>query len=242
MRYTVDIHRYSPEIGVKYIQSFYYDTDEPSESVATLLTELNRRPELTDITGAPAEPVMWQCSCLQQKCGACAMVINGRPALACKKRLSECGEHIELSPLQKFPAVSDLMADRSIMCENLKALKLWFEDAVSPDESSVQLDHDASLCLQCGCCLEICPNWSDDGTFTGMAGAVPAARILNELPDSQKKELSGLYRRKLYEGCGKSLACRDICPAGIDTDRLLVNSNAAAVWKRFRKKGRVKRI
>ena len=40
------------------------------------------------------------------------------------------------------------------------------------------------------------------------------------------------YRASYYEGCGKSLACQDICPAGIPVEELLVRSNAAAIWKR----------
>ena len=61
---------------------------------------------------------------------------------------------------------------------------------------------------------------------------IPTARLLTALPESQKKELFKTYKKHIYEGCGKSLACRDVCPAGIEIDKLLVNSNAVAVWKR----------
>ena len=44
------------------------------------------------------------------------------------------------------------------------------------------------------------------------------------------------YNEHIYKGCGKSLACKDICPAGIDMDKLLSKSNAVAVWKRLMKK------
>ena len=97
------------------------------------------------------------------------------------------------------------------------------------------MGYEASRCLQCGCCLEVCPNFDPEGTFFGMAAAVPVTRLLAELPASQREELSRLYREHVFEGCGKSLACRNVCPAGIDIDRMLVNSNAAAVWKRFLK-------
>ena len=62
---------------------------------------------------------------------------------------------------------------------------------------------------------------------------IPMARLLAELPQKQREEAARLYRERVYEGCGKSLACRNVCPAGLDIDELLVNSNAAAVWKRF---------
>ena len=48
--------------------------------------------------------------------------------------------------------------------------------------------------------------------------------------------LVAAYKKHIYEGCGKSLACRNICPANIDMDRLLVNSNAITLWKHLFKK------
>ncbi|MGB4942290.1 MAG: succinate dehydrogenase, partial [Blautia wexlerae] len=40
------------------------------------------------------------------------------------------------------------------------------------------------------------------------------------------------YRKHYFEGCGKSLSCQNICPAGIPVEELMVRSNAAAVWKK----------
>ena len=62
---------------------------------------------------------------------------------------------------------------------------------------------------------------------------MPLSRIINELNKSDLKEVSKTYNRYVYEGCGKSLACVDICPAGIRIEDLLVNSNAIAIWKRY---------
>ena len=95
------------------------------------------------------------------------------------------------------------------------------------------LSYEASRCLQCGCCLEVCPNFSAENSFTGMAGAMPASRIINELNKKELKEVSKAYNRHVFEGCGKSLSCVDICPANIRIEDLLVNSNAVAIWKRY---------
>ena len=65
-----------------------------------------------------------------------------------------------------------------------------------------------------------------------MASFVPAARLIAELPPEDQQALRRVYRTHIYEGCGKSLACRDVCPADIPLDRLLLHTNAAAVWKR----------
>ncbi|MDR2795780.1 MAG: fumarate reductase iron-sulfur subunit, partial [Spirochaetaceae bacterium] len=40
----------------------------------------------------------WECSCLQKKCGACAMLINNTPALACDTKLhNDARKVIELA-------------------------------------------------------------------------------------------------------------------------------------------------
>ena len=210
-----------------------YEMEDPAETVANALTRINEGLEATK-----KGPIRWECSCLQKKCGACAMVINGRPGLACDARLSEYGETIRLEPLKKFPRVADLIVDRSVLYENLKALGAWLSDPAAAREGTWELSYESSRCLQCGCCLEVCPNFDPDGAFAGTAAAVPIARLLSELPAESLTELSKTYRNHFYNGCGKSLACRRICPAGIDVDRVLAASNAIAVWKRLGWKNR----
>ena len=174
------------------------------------------------------DPVEWECSCMQKKCGACAMLINGKPRLACDTKVS--GGVVKLAPLRKFPVVRDLLVDRIVMFENLKAVGACLESGAAEDVSGTA--YDASRCLQCGCCLEVCPNFYPGGEFFGAAVMVPTSRIIAETTDEERARISSEYSDHFYRGCGKSLSCKDICPAGIDTERLLVNSNAVAVWKR----------
>ena len=213
-------------------QSFLYEPEDGAETVATLLTRLNGRDPLMDTDGNPAEPIRWDCGCLQKKCGACAMVICGRPRLACDTRLRELKEPVRIEPLRKFPCVADLIVDRSILFENLKTVSAWMTADAAPTEKKNATAYEASRCLECGCCLEICPNFAAKDPFFGMAAAVPLTRLLAQMPADEQKELRAKYRKHVYGGCGKSLSCRDICPAGIDIEGLMVNANAAAVWKR----------
>ena len=217
-------------------QCFSYEPEGAAETVATALTRLNEREPLRDEAGREVPPIRWDCSCLQKKCGACAMVVNGRPRLACDALLTEYPRGLRLEPLRKFPVVADLIVDRGILFENLEQLRLWLEAEPLQTDAITETAYEASRCLQCGCGLEVCPNFCPGGNFAGMAAAVPMTRLLAELPLSERGELSSLYRRRVYEGCGKSLACRDICPAGIDIERMLVNSNALAVWRRLNRR------
>lgn len=226
----IDILRRRPGENEAHWQGFQYDPADDTETVATALIRLN---EQTD------DPIRWECSCLQKKCGACAMVINGRPGLACDARLTDYKKGVRLEPLRKFPVVADLIVNRSVLYENLRAMRLWLETEADMHQKAAEMGYEASMCLQCGCCLDVCPNFAPDGDFFGMAAAVPVTRLLAELPKEENTALVKAYREHVYAGCGKSLACRSICPAGIDIDELLVNSNAVAVWKRILKsKGR----
>ncbi|MBQ7448156.1 MAG: 4Fe-4S dicluster domain-containing protein [Eubacterium sp.] len=236
MNVSLDILRMDREKRIPYHQIIPFETEDERETVATALTAINADPDVSDNTGKPVEPIVWECSCLQKKCGACAMRINGRPALACDAKLRDLTDGknavITLEPLRKFPVVADLMVDRSIMYENLKQIGVWLRDEANLTQEKYDLAYEGSRCLQCGCCLEICPNFYAGGTFAGTAGFVPTVRLISELTGKERREVKRAYRRYIYNGCGKSLACRDICPAGIDIEHLLVNSNAIAVWKK----------
>ena len=234
MNVTLKILRRERDVKESFWQCFRYVPKTDNDTVATALTELNKRENLTDADGNPARSVEWECSCLQKKCGACAMVIDGRPRLACDAPLREFVKagRVRVEPLRKFPVVADLVVDRSVMFENLKTLRLWFEAEARISEAAEELAYDASRCLQCGCCLEICPNFYAGGSFFGMATVPITTRLLTEMTPKEYRVLAKLYAAHTFAGCGKSLACKDICPKKIDTEKLMVNANALALWKR----------
>ena len=248
IRKELIIRRQQKKDAAPYWESFFFETEEVGATVATALTELVRE-----------HSIGWECSCLQKKCGACAMVINGVPRLACDTKLVDCKtDAIRLEPLKKFPVVRDLIVDRSAMMERLKELSVWLEtdggsseklvERKSEDvgegkagrlrlrkesESADEIAYEASKCLQCGLCLEICPNFAVGAAFSGMAAMSPMTRLIVSAPKEQRKQLARDYEKSVYAGCGKSLACREVCPAGINIDRLMSRSNAAAIWGRW---------
>ena len=164
------------------------------------------------------------------------MRINGTPGLACDALLQSLGSRIRLEPLSKFRVVEDLIVDRSVMMENLKALSLWIDGKAVWQKKTEARAFEASRCLQCGLCLEVCPNFSAEGLFAGAAGAVPFSRKLIQDPE-WNRAASQAYRTRVFEGCGKSLACSRVCPAEIDIEQLMSRSNGAALWRSLRRSG-----
>mgnify|MGYP002854546298 CR=1 FL=1 len=237
MIYEIKVLRRKDNNSKPYFQSFTYETDNENNTVATALNKLNSNTVLIDTEGNEARKIMWQSSCLQKKCGACAMVICGRPRLACDAQLSEFKDGvITVEPLRKFPVVCDLVVDRSILYENLKTLKLWLSNDSNLDDSESELAYESSECIQCGICLEICPNFYSGGSFFGMSAVPVTNRLISEMSREDIKKLSKMYEKHIYEGCGKSLACKGVCPRNIDTEKLLVNSNAYVIWNKRRRR------
>ncbi len=232
MRVTLEILRRENKNKSPYWQKIIYETDDENETVATALNRINNSGNYKDTENKPIIPIRWECSCMQKKCGACSMLVNSEPRLACDSKLKETGELIKVEPLKKFPVIADLVVDRSIMLENIKNAGIWFDENTKADETVGDIAYEASRCLQCGCCLEVCPNFYTGSEFFGMSAAVPFTRIISAVTENQKKAVYKAYRKHIYEGCGKSLACHNICPANIDIEKLLVNSNGAAVWKK----------
>ena len=231
-----EILRRRPGEGESWQQTIEFRPADDNATVATALTAMNADPTLRDTEGRPVGHIAWECSCLQKKCGACAMRINGVPGLACDAKLSEMpGGVVRLEPLKKFPVVADLIVDRNALYDNLEQVHAWLDREVSLREAQAELAYEGARCLQCGCCLEVCPNFMPGGAFAGAAALAPLSRLIAELSPSKREEVYRLYTRRVFEGCGKSLACRDVCPAGLDVEKLLVNSNAIAVWKRMLK-------
>lgn len=232
MKVTFDILRRTSSESTPYHQRIVFECKEDGLTVALALRRINAG-GYTDENGQAVEPVCWEEGCGQKKCGACAMLVNGHPALACDSFLSDHkNKVITLAPLGKFPCVADLKVDRSVMMENLKTLKLWAGEGAKVTEKEFDNAYDASLCLQCGCCLEACPNFYPGGDFFSASAFAPQARLLSSLDDAHRAQVRKLYTDHVYEGCGKALACEKVCPVQLPLDRLLSRSNAVKVWKR----------
>lgn len=212
----VKIKRQKDAESEPYWQSFKYDGDK-SGTISSLLDEINYTDDLYDVDGNPAPRIRWECSCSQKMCGACAMVINGVPALACSYFLKDIdGDEIKLEPLSKFPVVADLIVDRSIISENLKRAKAYLGKYQTIKSKDYPQLYSTAKCLKCGLCLEVCPNYKAGENFFGAMFA-NESYLLSKQTSDRKKEIKKEYGRHFASGCSKALSCVKICPQNIDT-------------------------
>lgn len=198
----------------------------PQMNVISALQQIQLNPRTKE--GKRVAPVAWDCSCLEEICGACSMVINGRVRQACSALIEELapkGETIVLEPMSKFPVVRDLVVDRSKMFEDLKRVKAWIEvDGThelgpGPREGAAdqQIRYALSRCMTCGCCLEACPNVNDSSNFMGPA-VINQVRYFNMHPTGKlhsSERLEPMMQRGGVAECGKSQNCVEVCPKEI---------------------------
>jgi succinate dehydrogenase / fumarate reductase iron-sulfur subunit len=198
----------------------------PQMNVISCLQEIQKEPRTLD--GKDTTPVNWDCSCLEEVCGACTMVINGRARQSCSalvQQLSPAGETIVLEPMTKFPRVRDLVVDREKMFDNLKRVQAWIRidgshqigpgPRVSPEDQEVM--YALSRCMTCGCCLEACPNYNDRSAFMGPQ-IISIVRLYNMHPSGKMQagqRLDALMGDGGVTDCGKAQNCVQVCPKGI---------------------------
>ena len=222
MTIEISVKRQKNRDEKSYIQKFIY-TGEGTLKVADWLTEINQ-------TEAKTDRIAWECGCLEKKCGACAMLVNGYPTLACSVFLKKAVKHekILLEPFHKFPLIKDLIVDRSIIFDTIIHMKIWMNEKNSSDYSwDYELQYKAGQCLQCGCCLEICPNFLTGKKFAGASAMVEAYRAIEQNnSDSHRNDMKKEYQKKFFAYCGQSFSCKSVCPQNLPLDEIQARVNS----------------
>jgi len=210
----------------------------PHMNVITCLQEIQKNP--VDAGGRPTPPVVWDCNCLEEVCGACSMVINGRARQACTALVDDLGQPIVLEPLSKFPVVRDLMVDREAMFENLKRIKGWvpvdgtYNLGPGPRlmEKKRQFGYRLSRCMTCGCCMESCPQVNTRTNFIGPA-ALAQALYFNISPIGSAladERLEAVMGDGGITECGNAQNCVKACPKEVPLTTAIADLNRATTW------------
>jgi succinate dehydrogenase / fumarate reductase iron-sulfur subunit len=224
--FTLRILRGTPEN--QYWEEFEQKL-EPSVNVISALMEIQKHP--VNKKGEKTTPVAWEAGCLEEVCGSCSMLVNGKPRQSCtaliENLIRESGSNtITLAPFSKFPLVRDLVVNRTAMFESLKKVKAWISvdgtwdtkgkgPKVSPEvEEALYV---LSTCMTCGCCSESCPQVNETSPFMGPA-AMSQVRLFNSNPTGalQKSErLREVMDEGGIAGCGNAQNCVKVCPKNI---------------------------
>jgi succinate dehydrogenase / fumarate reductase iron-sulfur subunit len=214
---------------------------EPGSNVISVLMEIAANPVTTE--NRRTTPPAWDAGCLEEVCGSCTMVINGKVRQSCSALIDDLcpneGDVLTLAPMSKFPVVRDLCVDRSRLFHNLRRVKAWvpvdgtYAQGSGPREApeTQETRYTLSTCMSCGCCLEACPQFNQvpdqgspesnakawESSFIG-AHAISQARLFNmhETGSRLKNErLDVLMGPGGVSDCGNAQNCVKVCPKKI---------------------------
>ncbi len=170
-------------------------------------------------------------SCRMGICGSCAMVINGKPSLACETNLlSVAAEHdtIEVAPMQGHPLLKDLVTDFDDFFQNHKSIKPWliyknekdrYDNRTETKQSDKERDEylPFSECIKCGLCFDACPVANTNKEFLGPQALAQAYRYYADSRDDGKEDrLKEIDTLRGVWGCEFSGSCSKVCPKFVD--------------------------
>ena len=216
---------------------------QPSLNVISALMEIRKNPVTSD--GKATSAPVWEMNCLENVCGSCTMVINGRVGQSCATLIDSLQQPITLEPMTKFPVVKDLVVDRSRMFENLKKIRAWvpidgtYDLGPGPriSEEERQRNYDYARCMTCGVCLEVCPQVNAHSSFIG-ASAIGQARLFNHHPTgamNQSERLEALAGPDGVTTCGNAQNCVKACPKEIPLTEAIAEMNRDVTKYKFKK-------
>ncbi len=184
------------------------------------------------------EPVAFEHDCREGICGACSMVINGRPhgpstgTTTCQLHMRHFkdGETIVVEPWRSraFPLIKDLVINRSSFDHIIQAGGyVSVNTGQAPDGNAIPIDKDlastafdAAACIGCGACVAACPN--------GSAMLFTAAKVshLNLMPQgkveayNRAKNMVDQMDKEGFGMCSNVGACEAECPKEISLEHI----------------------
>ncbi len=213
---TLNIFRYNPMEPEKapYMDKFVL----PETASMTLFIALTKIREEQDPS------LQFDFCCRAGICGACGMLINGTPGLACKTKIKDLPDTITLLPLPVFKLVGDLSVDTGTWFREMYAkVGSWIhtDKEFDPAKEEERMDnalaeeiYELERCVECGCCVAGCATARMREDFMGAAALNRLARFVIDPRDKRTEEQyfeiigtdDGIF------GCMGLLGCEDVCP------------------------------
>jgi fumarate reductase iron-sulfur subunit len=216
---TFNIFRFNPQDPQSRPRQEAFTLEE-TESM-TLFIALNR------IRAEQDPSLQFDFCCRAGICGACAMVINGRPGLACRTKTKDLPDEITLLPLPAFKLIADLSVDTGTWFRQMyQKVESWIhtDKEFDPQAQEERMDnalaeeiYELDRCIECGCCVAACGTAIMREDFIG---AVALNRLARFILDPRDKRTTQAYFDLVGSdqgifGCTGLLACEDVCPKQI---------------------------
>jgi len=211
----ITLRRYDPEGRGSYLENYQV----PLEPGLTVLQALKYIYENHD--GSLA----FSYGCRYGKCGACAVMVNGRPCLSCRE---SAGKEMIIEPLRNFPVVKDLVVDRREFDAHLDKVRPWLHRHLKPAMEPEDLDPKdfddfrvVSRCIECLSCLTVCPVFTAGKyEYAGPSLHVHLARHILD-PRDDLNRIPMAFSEGIFH-CTECGRCQEVCPSKIKIPRQVI--------------------
>src|SRR6202789_1287120 len=95
----IKIRRQSTPTSKPYWEEFEL-AHHPGMNVISSMMEIAAHPVTRE--GKATTPITYDSNCLEEVCGSCAMLINGRARMACSALIDNLEQPVRLEPFSKF--------------------------------------------------------------------------------------------------------------------------------------------
>jgi fumarate reductase iron-sulfur subunit len=180
---------------------------------------------LTEIREKLDPSLQFDFVCRAGICGSCAVLVNGRPALACRTLTQNLGNEFTLAPLPVFELIGDLSVNTGKWMRGMsERLETWVhQQEANADLTRLEARMEPELadqiyeldrCIECGCCVAACGTARMREDFIGAVALNKIARFRLDPRDTRSDD-------DFYElvgdddgvfGCMSLLGCHDVCP------------------------------
>ena len=215
-RLSFEIFRFNPEDSKSqpHIDSFEID-ERPYMTLYMALSEIRETQDSS---------LQFDFACRSAICGSCAMLVNGRPALACRTLTGDLPETIKLHPLPAFKLIGDLSVDTGTWFRGMaERTEAWIheqqpfdkdaeEERMSDDIAAAIYEGDR--CIECGCCVASCGVANVNEDFLAAAGLNRVKRFMIDPRDTREDAewFDVVAGPEGVFGCVGMMACADVCP------------------------------
>ena len=194
-------------------------------------------------------------ACRGAVCGSCAMMINGREALACRTQVhglldrpqtvykgaqreenEQLAEEdiITVEPLRNLRVIRDLVVDMEPFFEKLEAVEPWLQPPGPDPETERVVEPEAwaeaepyTNCILCACCHSVCPVEEENPAYLGPAALAQHYRFLADVRDGADEERMSLVEGEQgVGGCDFVWNCVEICPKGVPPTKGIAKTRA----------------
>jgi fumarate reductase iron-sulfur subunit len=216
-RLTIDVLRFNPRDPDSRARFQAYEVEE-AEAMTLFLA-------LEEIRDRLDPSLQYDFVCRAGICGSCAMLVNGRPRLACRTLTRDLPQRFTLAPLPVFELVADLSVDTGKWMRAMsERLETWVHQAggeANLDRLEERMDpelaeqvYELDRCIECGCCVAACGTARMREDFVGAVGLNKIARF--RLDPRDAREDGDFYDLVGNDdgvfGCMTLLGCQDVCP------------------------------